>query len=333
MQPIEFGSLSPSDRAQVIYTQARSEMTDRLWQAALGGSDDKQLGSNGACEHQNGLSLASVLSSLTGNSPSFNLPGMAEGIDMHRHEVEASHFAIPQPPAISSAATAGPQATTIDGLGANSGHANTLELAASRTGMAAPALAAIVDAEAAKHSDGSWNLHSRNPRSSAAGLGQFLSRTWIGMAEREGTWLNDFAEANGWLDDRGRALPQARGQLLAMRYDAEASIQSIADYAKANIDTFEKAGIRVGDSPAAQAKLAYLGHHLGPGDASRFLNGGLSEDRAARLLKAQIGTGEANRRIGNSGSAAGAHRQWLNGYIDSHIRPDRYSTRATMVDA
>ena len=50
-----------------------------------------------------------------------------------------------------------------------------------------------------KGKGGRWQVMSRNPRSSAAGLGQFLSGTWIGEAQRKGTYLNEVARTRGWI--------------------------------------------------------------------------------------------------------------------------------------
>ena len=145
------------------------------------------------------------------------------------------------------------------------------------------------------------------------------------MAQKPGNWLHDVAREKGWLDQSGRVTPAARGSLLALRYDAQASINSIADYARSNIATIRKAGVATGDTPQALARIAYLGHHLGPGDAIRFLKGGLGQSRAAHLLKAQIGSTPAIERIGRIGDATAAHREWLNGYIARKIRPDRFA--------
>lgn len=324
-QPIDLAGLNPTARARLIYSQARSEVSDRLWQAAIGEPD--RAGENGADPLANGklVTLDSLLASLTSGKLS---------------SIDGATGQFPLPPVYGPHTAAAPgssedlvlpidrPAEPISGLGINSTYAGTLERAAERSGVPSSALAAIIDAEAAKRSDGSWNLFSRNPRSSAAGLGQFLSGTWIDMAEREGNWLHDVARENGWLDERGRVNSTAKGSLLALRYDAEASINTIADYARSNIEQIRNAGLRTGDGPAALAKLAYLGHHLGPGDAIRFLAGGLSDRRAASLLQAQIGAGRAADRIDEAGSAADAHRRWLNGFMSSHVRPDRFTATA-----
>ncbi|MBR0550911.1 peptidoglycan-binding protein [Sphingomonadaceae bacterium LXI357] len=328
MQTIDLGTMNPAARARLIYSQARSEVTDRLWQAAIGGADR---GTDRADSWQAAGTPGSLDSMLTSLVARNRAPGSAslsgpESLLPAGYSPVTPTVVAPSPgPVANMAAQSNGAVDAVGGLGVNAGYAPALERAAERSGVPAPSLAAIIDAEAAKRSDGSWNLFSRNPRSSAAGLGQFLSRTWIGMAEREGNWLNDVARDKGWLDSRGNVRSQARGPLLALRYDAEASINTIADYARSNIDHIRNSGIRTPDNPAALAKLAYLGHHLGPGDAVRFLDGGLSDRRAATLLKAQIGAGRAADRIDQAGSAADAHRAWLNNYIASHIRPDRFS--------
>lgn len=218
-------------------------------------------------------------------------------------------------------------ATTLDParLGANARHAPTLERAAERTGIPATALAAIVNAEAAKNSTGQWNIYSRNSRSSAAGLGQFLSRTWEGMAETRGTWLNQTAQAKGWLDRSGQVRASARAELLQMRYNATASIETTADYARLNLKTLQRSGVTTGEDPSAVARTAYLAHHLGAGDAIKYLKTGLTDERAGLLLRAQIGGGRAQQAIARTGDASAAHRAWLDNYVGSRVRPERFA--------
>ncbi|AXK44130.1 peptidoglycan-binding protein [Erythrobacter aureus] len=327
MSGIEFNRLSPEARAQVIYSQAKSEINDKLWEAAIGGSRDDD-------DHKKGMDPFGRQSSLAGMLPSLGRPASPAGMFHGPHIPVAGMCDTPSViPAIQPQAPIAP-ADDIDakvgGLGPNAIHAPALERAAQRSGIPSPALAAIVDAEAAKRPDGAWNPHSRNPRSSAAGLGQFLSGTWVDMAERPGTWLNEHAQSKGWLNAKGEVTRANRSALLSLRYDPEASINTTADYARGNIDHLRRSGIRVGDTPSEFARAAYLGHHLGPGDAVRFLGGGLSPSRAETLLKAQIGSRKATNQIQSTGCAATAHRKWLNGYISSHIQPDKFSesTRA-----
>ena len=216
-------------------------------------------------------------------------------------------------------------ATRVDGLGPNARHLPALVSAAERTGVPVPALAAIVHAEAAKGRDGSWQVFSRNPRSSAAGLGQFLSGTWQGMAEMRGTWLNEVARTRGWLGEGGRVLSGARSALLQLRYDPVASINTTADYARHNLDGLRRAGVSIGTGAATIAQSAYLGHHLGLGDAVRFMKGGLDPSRARMLLGAQIGAARAGQHIAAAGNATAAHRAWFMDFVSRHVRPERFS--------
>lgn len=119
-------------------------------------------------------------------------------------------------------------------LGDNQAYEASLRAAAARTGSTPEALAAVIDAEAAKqtkrvpvlHTDGSplldkhgkpvsrriqvWNPQSHNP-SGAAGLTQFIPGTWLGEAMRRGTFLNEKAIERGWVrleaDAKGRERP------------------------------------------------------------------------------------------------------------------------------
>lgn len=329
-------SLTPAKRAEVIYGAAQAEMSRRLWQAALGDSSNDNGGNGGDDRRASALSprargddpLEALMASLLRNADS---PGVMRG--------PASADAA-QPSAIPAPATPPPLATpmstpmstealstiSLAGLGPNGRFAGALAAAADRVGVPATALAAIVDAEAGKAGDGSWKIYSRNPRSSAAGLGQFLNRTWEGLAETRGTWLNDFAKRQGWLGPEGQVRAESRAAMLATRYDPTAAINGIADYARRNLDGLDRAGVAGDGGVKTTARMAYLAHHLGLGDAVRFLRGhGLSEERAKVLLDAQVGTAGSSRRIAAAtGDATAAHRQWLVGYLDRHVRPDRF---------
>ena len=289
--------LAPAERADVIYRGARDGLNQRLWRAALGEAE-------GATSSQ--------------ARPS------------HKINIDALVRMMTAPAAPADIPTASP-APTLDtaapgslALGPNASHGDAIARAAARTGIPEAALAAIVDAEAAKGRDGSWQSLSRNPRSSAAGLGQFLSGTWIGEAQRTGTWLHGEAERRGWLDERGKVLPGARTDLLALRYDPTASIQATADYARGNLDRLKRSGADIGGSVEDIARAAYLAHHLGPGDAVRFLREGLSDGRAGVLLAAQVGRNAAATRIAAAGEPAQAHRQWLTAYVERHVRPEKF---------
>jgi hypothetical protein len=320
---IELERLRPEQKAELIYTQARTDLASRLWRAALGSDVSQESPGEARAAAGPTANLDTLLAVLS------QPPAASRGPAPPLHQPRLGRLEGLAAPAI-EAAKAAPQESEparvgrATGLGPNAQHQGSLERAASRTGIPTAALAAIVDAEAAKGRDGSWKLYSRNPRSSAAGLGQFLAGTWIGEAERSGTWLNKVAKSRGWLTESGRVEKGARSELLAMRYDGETSIHAIADYAKGNLDRLRRAGVSIGNGVAEVAQTAYLGHHLGAGDAVKFLKGGLDSRRAAVLLRAQIGTAGANARLAQAGDATAAHRKWLLGFVERHIRPERF---------
>lgn len=317
--------LAPAEKAALIFAQAQSDVSARLWRAALGTDDrvDRDASVSAQCPDFNIDSLLSLLMAKSDDASATPAPSTAlPTAPPAARPVSSPAIAIELPAAIPSAVAIG---GVVTGLGPNAQYRAALDGAARRTGIPVAALAAIVDAEAGKTCDGAWKTNSRNPRSSAAGLGQFLGGTWQGEAERAGTWLHGVATQQGWLGDDGRVLPAARSALLALRYDATASINATADYARRSVAQLEKAGIAIGDDVMTVARAAYLGHHLGTGDAIRFLKGGLNPNRAKVLLDAQVGSANANQRIAQTGDATAAHRSWLLGFIDRHITPERFA--------
>lgn len=327
----DYNRLDPAQKAAVIFAHAHDDVATRLWRAALGGNDSRNddfgddLGTTWLADNAD-FSFDSLLALIM---PKAESPLVAPGALAQTGPVDATVMSPTPTPLESLTRPAGfAQSAAGDlmtGLGPNARFGQTLLAASSRTGVPAAALAAIVDAEAGKAIDGSWMTTSRNPRSSAAGLGQFLGGTWQSEAERAGTWLHETATNLGWIGGDGRVLAQAKSALLALRYDATASINATADYAARSVTQLKKAGIAVGEDLATVARAAYLGHHLGTADAVRFLNGGLDNGRARLLLDAQIGSAAANQRIARSGDAATAHRSWLLDFIDRHVTPARFA--------
>lgn len=290
MRP-ELAALSPGERARALLSVARTELDGRLWRAALGEAEGAGASSLAYAPRSDGLEA---------------LLQQAVGARPVRHDTMIATSA----PTIATPAALAP---------ANARYGGMLDAASARTGIPAATLSAIIGAEAGRGPDGAWNPHSRNPRSSAAGLGQFLSGTWLGLARQDGTWLSRYARHHGLVDAAGHIAPGAKSALLALRYTPQAAIESVADYARANVSQLRRAGVAVGEGAAELARAAYLGHHLGPGDALRFYNGGLSSARAHALLAAQIGTEKAAHRVAQAGDAARAHRGWLLGYVEKHI--------------
>ena len=311
------GSPDTAATAAAIHRNALGSAQKRLWQAAIGTMApdvEAKLPQNPDMEKLDLDALLELAGQATQPRSMAAVLHSPEFRDIDLRSLEAS-----QPEAVGVA--------TLDParLGANARHAPALERAAERTGIPATALAAIVNAEAAKDSAGQWNTYSRNSRSSAAGLGQFLSRTWEGMAETRGTWLNQTAQAKGWLDRSGQVRAAARAEMLQLRYNATASIETTADYAQANLKLLKRSGVATGEDPSAVARTAYLAHHLGPGDAIKYLKTGLSDERAGLLLRAQIGGGRASQAIARTGDASAAHRAWLDNYVGSRVRPERFA--------
>lgn len=326
---LDLKQLSAPQRAELIYSQARSELSDRLWRAALGDGRDRDGGASPLGDGRMGLDALIALlqpdAAEGAQRPALAEPRTlgAEPASLDIADIQVREHGGPDFAADQTASDPSDRPIT-SGLGPNARYEPNLNAAAARTGIPASALAAIVHAEAAKGRDGSWQLLSRNPRSSAAGLGQFLSGTWEGMAESRGTWLNAVARDKGWLDDRGCVIPAARSSLLSLRYDANASINTIADYARQNLDGLKRAGVKIGSDAEGIAQSAYLGHHLGLGDAIRFAKGGIPPARARMLLGAQIGSAEASQRIAAAGCPTTAHREWFLSYVKRNVQPDRF---------
>lgn len=319
IEPTQLAHLTPAKRAEIIYAQARAEVNAKLWQVALGDADSDRRSASDLTPggFGPGTSLNSLLALLVGKQD-----------DDAPMEVEVAQPQIaPAPaPAAASAERAAAAVSDRPELGRNARFQPMIEGAARRAGMPAAALAAIIDAEAGKLKGGEWNPFSRNPRSSAAGLGQFLSGTWISEAQKAGNWLNTLARQNGWLDGQGRVLPEARHQVLALRYDPRAAIEATADYARNNMSYLARAGVKIGEDAASVSHVAYIAHHLGVGDAIRFMRNAIPEDRARSLLVAQIGSTRAAERIDSAGSAKLAHRDWLNGFVAKQVRPHRFAS-------
>lgn len=303
MPPIQTPRLDPAVRSELIYRGAREQVEQRLWDVALGAQSDNDASPGFgvlAPTRSSGPFLSPLMTNLLSSPPAETTAPMAPPL------------AAPQK------AVMGP-APAAD-LGPNARFGGVLKRAAQRTGVPAGALAAIVQAEAAKRPDGSWNTASRNPRSSAAGLGQFLAGTWLAEAERAGSYLNQVASSKGWLTAAGRVETTARSALLSLRYDAETAIETTADFAAGNLARLRRAGAKLGQSVEDIAKSAWISHHLGPGDAVRFLKGALSPERAQTLLEAQIGKAAAATKIAKVGNAVTAHRQWLSNYVSQHVK-------------
>ncbi|MEX3669402.1 LysM peptidoglycan-binding domain-containing protein [Paraburkholderia phenoliruptrix] len=248
-------------------------------------------------------------------------------------------------------------------LGPNAKFRDYIISAGTRSGFKPQAVASVINIEAAKlvvsvekkvkvHgkiktkivkvSTGEWNPASAASGSSARGLTQFLAGTWLGEAVRPGTFLNQKAEGNGWVtkDAHGKyhVVPAHKAELLDFRSNAEAAIMAAVDYGMSNFRALQSNGYNFsGLNDGERAKILYLSHHLGSGDANRYLAGTIAADdtysqatpghpprliaRGAKtLLIAQIGASAAAKRAeDNAGNYVKAHRLWLSHLIDNGV--------------
>lgn len=208
-------------------------------------------------------------------------------------------------------------------LGINAGYTAAIREASQRTGIAPQAVAAIINAEAAKDRSGRWQADSRSSMSSATGLTQFLSGTWLGEARRAGSLLNQEARALGLVDANNRVTSESR--LLALRTDPRLSILAGADFARTNLAALQRAGVMpAGASPGAIAKYAYLAHHEGAGGAIRFLRGDMAYVPRS-TFDANVPRSEQASYLRQAGGDMGqAYRNWLSDYMDRSIDIRRF---------
>ncbi len=195
-------------------------------------------------------------------------------------------------------------------LGVNNVYRDWVKKAATRSGLMPQAVAAVMNAEAAKDKTGKWEPNSKSSKSSATGMTQFLDASWIGEAVRNGTYLHDKCVKEGWLsqDDKGawrfkksdatfltapglerklRKLLTGRRKssdknlqkLLNLRYEPEFAIMAAMDYAKANLANLAGRGYAVDSlNEVEKARIMYLCHHLGLADAIHFIQNTIPEE-------------------------------------------------------
>ena len=215
---------------------------------------------------------------------------------------------------------------------ANETYRNCIIDASRQTDLAPQAIAAIIDAEAARiAATGQWNAGSRAATSSAAGLTQFIAGTWRGEACRGGGLLNTVARRAGLVDDQGRVTDDAG--LLSLRFDPRIAILAGADYAAGNLAILRNAGVLPATlDPAAAAKLAYLAHREGPGRAARFLRGEMGYVTPA-IFAANVPGALRRKVLGDAanGNIGQAYRNWFASYVDGKIDVTRFMTDDTGV--
>lgn len=260
-------------------------------------------------------------------------------------------------------------------LGRNQIYREAILKAARHVGLIPQAISGLIDSEAGKVShrvelqmgngkprlraDGKpmtrmvisdmWDSNSINRDSHAAGLTQFLPRTWLAHALNPGSYLNGQCKARKWVRaEKGKTLfVLADGQVtsqpwnhrtdphvqacLQQRLDPEWSIMAAADYGKANLERLRADGFDLsGLNDAEKAKLMYLMHHEGEGNGPRFIRkelskmpkGGFpsSEARLRNIFGQQVGERAEFLIQRYSGNVQQAYRDWLSSYIDVKFR-------------
>jgi hypothetical protein len=213
-------------------------------------------------------------------------------------------------------------------LGINEAYRSEVEAAQERTGIDGSAIAALIDAEAAKIGSGPnkgiWKKDSYNESSGAAGLTQFLASTWSGHAQNPSHLLNSRGKELGFINSSNGIISGRKDDLLKLRFDPLLAIMSAAEFGVENLKRLSIAGVLPNDlTDDTRARYMYLGHHEGPGGAVGFLNGNKTYTRA-NLVK-QVGGTLADKYIAKAGgNTSAAYRLWLNAYMDEKIVPAKF---------
>ncbi|SDB82929.1 LysM peptidoglycan-binding domain-containing M23 family metallopeptidase [Acinetobacter boissieri] len=212
--------------------------------------------------------------------------------------------------------------------------------AAKRHNLTPHSLAALINAEAAKLNDrGEWNPKSKAPPpGTAAGLTQFLSASWLGMAADTNALVGQYVAAK-YPNVKPKDLStffsknsHIKQEVLDLRFNPEMSIDAAGAYARANLKGLQKDVPSVSQLQDAEAlaKLAYLLHHEGLAGAKTIIKDNLTEKRAYELLNTQLVYKNKKtkelvterrdillKRYHND--PIKAYKSWLMGYVNEHI--------------
>lgn len=229
--------------------------------------------------------------------------------------------------------------------------------ASERANMNPLALAALINAEAAKdRRTGVWLPSSTN--GNAVGLTQFLPGTFIGFSEIKGTWLHEKAMAEGFLIEKnsGKAVkskkkgkttpsninktqkvidPTKKDEWLNKRLLPEYSIQAAVDYGLENLKKLKKANLDIDSLGDAElAKVMYLAHHDDAYWVVKIIDETMSETEAKKRLKANTDESEedlVDRYDAENQSWIKAYKSWLFEMIDNRIILSKFACDPTKV--
>ena len=179
----------------------------------------------------------------------------------------------------------------------------------------------------AEQRDG-WDERAAPPRGSARGATQFLERTWLGEAQRPGTYLNEEARRRGLVDAEHRLVAGRTAELLELRFDNTVCVVAAAEY-----DAHELAGLQEAEpllvpremTDRQRAQYLYLVHHEGGEGAGQILSHTLGDSRALVLLASNVPDPAAREALlVRHGSPAAAYQAWIRDYLERRIQPDRF---------
>lgn len=261
-------------------------------------------------------------------------------------------------------------------LGPNNKYRESVIAAGNKSGFRPQAVASVINIESAKLrtviektvkvrgisktikqrvSTGEWDPASKNDKSSAQGMTQFLAGTWLGEATRKGTFISEKSLSNRWAksDEKGRIVivQTCKQDILDLRLNPEAAIMAAVDYGMLNFKALASYGYDFSKlNDGERAKILYLSHHLGSGDANRYLAGTIIADdsyidatshrprrlsaRGAKtLLTAQVGAQDAKKRSDSNGeNYVKAHRLWLSNLIDTGVNFKNFACDPSQLD-
>ena len=216
----------------------------------------------------------------------------------------------------------------------------------------------------------SMNNPKKYPQT-AAGLTQFLASTWVSESLRKGTYLceqamsdhecvkdlpnkltakqiarnDEIDKINAKTKDTKKHLALIKpksgtslqvtdfDKLYDLRFNPKISIMASIDYATYNLEQLTKDYSEISSmNHANKAKLVYLSHHLGLGDARNFIGNKIEEDRAEKLLRAQFisAPDQPDKWFEvNDDNWIWAHRSWLCTLIDDKVKLEFFACAGT----
>jgi hypothetical protein len=272
-------------------------------------------------------SIADRKSSLTG--PVLQPDDRPE--DPFTHMMAADERAADQPhPAVSVSKRFDPYSEANLTLGPNEQYRGDILSAARFYHLTPHALAATIGSEMLP---GRWNPNAVNGQTHATGLSQFTAGTWIGEANRQGSFLNGVARNLGYLDDHGHLTSANSGRFLALRNNPRFSVWAAADYAAHNLSILRSQGYVRDESPAALARYAYLAHHEGLVGAQRFLRGERNVDERTFLNNVGRAADRARYLAAAGNDRNRAYRDFQADFVDRNVDVTRYMINRNGVQA